>query len=90
MVKSVILDIVDLEYLLPNISSLIPAILLVDIPLEYIDTIRSSIPIDLLYGSITCVWKLLSLSLGTFNCFISPYFVFKSLLYFPFFIPGLS
>ena len=62
---------------------------LVDIPFEYIDTIRSSIPIDLLYGSITCVWKLLSLSLGIFNCFISPYFVFRSLLYFPFFIPGL-
>ena len=32
----------DLEYLLPKISSIIPAILLVDMPLEYIDTIRSS------------------------------------------------
>ena len=46
-VMSVILDMVDLLYLLCNNSSNISAIFLVDMPLEYIESIRSSIPTNL-------------------------------------------
>ncbi|CAC11836.1 hypothetical protein [Thermoplasma acidophilum] len=76
-VISVMRDMVDLLYLLCNNSSSISAIFLVDMPLEYLDNIRSSIPIDCWYYP-DSVWNSSLRSLCTFRPSIFPYFLMRS------------